>query len=278
MPLMDLDGRQINYRNTGDGPPVILLHSSSSHSGQWKALMDEAGERFQFIAPDLHGYGRSDPLPENGGPYFLHDVAIVEALIGTTGEPVHIVGHSLGGTVAARIALTHPKDVASLTLIEPVLFNLLEEKMDPRRFEYIELAHAMIILDELAENERAAELFLDYWIGPGALDRLDPDKRDYVISTIDRVAADWRGISQHAPGQIMASEFEKASMPTHLICTAETKPAARAVIELLREMIRHAEYSEISGASHMAPATNPEKVNPVILAFLEAQVVRAERI
>ncbi len=46
--------------------------------------------------------------------------------------PAHLVGHALGGTIAARVALGRPIDVASLTLIEPVLFNLFVETRDPR--------------------------------------------------------------------------------------------------------------------------------------------------
>ncbi len=38
MPKLDLDGSTVNVRDAGDGLPVILLHSSSSHSGQWKQL------------------------------------------------------------------------------------------------------------------------------------------------------------------------------------------------------------------------------------------------
>ena len=72
-----------------------------------------------MFAPDFHGYDQSEPLPQDGRPYFQHDTAIVNELLDALDAPAHLVGHSLGGTIAVRVALKRPDDVASLTLIEP---------------------------------------------------------------------------------------------------------------------------------------------------------------
>jgi pimeloyl-ACP methyl ester carboxylesterase len=269
MPTLDLDGAAISFRDAGDGPPVILLHSSSSHSGQWSELSAALRDKFRVLAPDFHGYGRSDPLPQDGRPYFEHDASIVTALLDMVGAPAHLVGHSLGGTIAARIALQRPDDVASLTLIEPVLFNLLEENEDPRRVEYLELAHAMVVLVGFGAQEQAARLFLDFWVGPGGFDDMDEATRDYVVRTVDRVADDWSGISSFAPGALTAAEFSGLSLPTLLICGKETKASTRGIIEILREAIPRAGYREIRGAGHMSPVTHPTLVDEVIIEFLD---------
>ncbi len=117
MPTLEVGGNRVNYRVSGSGVPVILLHSSSRHSGQWKALMEDLSENYRFFAPDLHGFGRSSPLPDDGQPYFVHDVAMLQAFVDLAGEPVHLVGHSLGGTVAAHAVLARPEQALSLTLI-----------------------------------------------------------------------------------------------------------------------------------------------------------------
>jgi pimeloyl-ACP methyl ester carboxylesterase len=270
MPELQLAKTLIHYREAGSGPTVVLLHSSSSHGGQWRRLMETAGGRYRLVAPDLHGYGRSDPLPRDGAPYFRHDTEIVRALVAAAGGRAHLVGHSLGGTVAARFALEEPRAARSLTLIEPVLFNLLEEAGDPRRLEYLELAHAVIVLADLGRNAEAARIFLDYWSGAGAIDRLDAETRAYIIGTMGRVADDWRGVSRHAPGQLGLADFARLAAPTALMCAAETTPAARAIVERLRAAIPAAAYREIADAGHMSPVTHPDMVNPLILSFIDA--------
>ena len=167
------------------------------------------------------------------------------------------------------MALTRPDDVASLTLIEPVFFNLLEETRDPRRDEYLELAHAMMILVRFGERERAARLFLDFWIGPGGLDGMDDDTREYIVRTVDRVADDWFGIAACAPGALTAADFHQLSPPTLLLCGEETKPSTRGITEILREAIPDVDYREIPGAGHMSPITHTARVNEIIVEFIE---------
>lgn len=271
MPTLDLDGTAINVRDGGDGPPVILLHSSSSHSGQWKQLSDRLRGRFRVLAPDLHGYGQSDPLPADDRPYFRDDTAIVNMLMDSLDAPAHLVGHSLGGTVAVRATLERPDRVASLTLIEPVLFNLLEETEDPTRVEYLEVAHAMIVLVRFGDREGAARLFMDYWLGPGGLDAMDERTRDYTIRTIDRVADDWFGISAYAPGALTTEDLRAVAPPTLLLCGERTQPSTRRITEILRDALPDAEYREIAGAGHMSPLTHPVPVNEIITEFIERQ-------
>jgi len=86
------------------------------------------------------------------------------------------VGHSLGGAIAIYSTIRLTKKIACLTLIEPVLFNLLEETRDERRHEYLQLAHPMMVIIRFGELEKAARLFIDFWIGPNVLDSMDSDR------------------------------------------------------------------------------------------------------
>jgi pimeloyl-ACP methyl ester carboxylesterase len=269
MPQLDLDGSAINYRDVGAGPPVILLHSSSSHSGQWRQLSDAISDTFRVLAPDLHGYGRSDPLRQDGRPYTQQDSAIVHALLDELDAPAHLVGHSLGGSIAGRVAIERSDAVASLTMIEPVFFSLLEEARDPARIEYLEVANAIMALDRFGERERAARLFLDFWIGPDAIDEMDDETREYVVRTVDRVADDWFGVSAAAPGALGVADFSGLSSPTLLVRGEATKASTQAIIEILREAIPQAVYREIPGAGHMSPVTHPALVNEIVIGFIQ---------
>lgn len=277
MPWLDISGRQIHVRISGSGPQVILLHASSSHGGQWKRLIDRLAGRFTCLAPDLHGYGRSAPLPDDGSPYFEHDIRIVQKLSEQAPDPVHLVGHSLGGTIAARAASFSCRPIASVTLFEPVLFCFLEESDDPRAEEYLQLVAGM---SDRVDNSRPADaacLFLEFWTGPGSFDRLNDEARAYVIATIPRVMEDWKGISASASGQLGVSDLARISPPTQILYGANTKPCARGIIDILRRHVPRAEFHEIAGVDHMAPVTNPDRVNTLIESFLLASSFRSDR-
>ena len=266
---LKLTGRRISLREQGLGPTVILLHSSSSHSGQWKALIEALSDRFRLIAPDLHGYGRSDPLPQDGQPFFVHDRALVEAIAGHAEGPVHLVGHSLGGAIALRCVAARPELYASLTVIEPVFFSILEEKNDPEVTEYLRISATVMGLVHLGRTREAAREFVDFWVRRGAYDAMDPATRDYVTDTIGRVRDDWAGCVLAVPGQMRLSDLARIAIPTRILCGTETRGSAKAVVRHLREALPDAEYAEVAGAAHMASAHRPELVNPHIIDFLD---------
>jgi len=261
-------GSRDERSTAGAGPPVILLHCSSSHSGQWKALIEALQSGFRCLAPDLHGYGRSDGLAADGRAYGPQDAAIVAYLLDQAGAPAHLVGHSLGGTVALRAALEWPDKVRSLTLIEPVLFGLLEAADDPDRIEYLQIAHDILVLMHFGRPAEAAQRFTDFWMGPGAFDAAGSDTQAYIVDTMPRVADDWLGISRLAPDSLGVADPGRLAVPCHLVESEHSRPSVKRIMELLRGALPEATCSQVPGAGHMAPVTHPERTNAIVAAFL----------
>ena len=268
MPVMSVAGRSIHYREAGRGPLVIALHASSSHSGQWKPFMEAVQDRFHVIAPDLHGYGRSDPLPDDGRSFHAHDAGIAEVLIRRDG-PAHIVGHSLGGAIGLAVA-RRSVAVASLTMIEPVLFGLLSEAGHPGGNDP-NVVHEFIIRT-LREGDlrKAARGFVAFWSGEEAFDAMPPHVQDYVTATIERVAADFAGLLPDSDDPLTIGDAARLTVPVHLICGGETRPSARAIVDLLSSTVPGAVRTDVPGAAHMAAATDPGLIIPHIAAFLDA--------
>lgn len=99
----------------GAGAPVLFLHGAGG-AGIWLPFMDTLSDRFDVIVPDHPGYGRSD-RPEwldelSDLAYFYLDFMNALDL-----EGVHLVGHSLGGWLAAEIAIRNTSRLRSLTLV-----------------------------------------------------------------------------------------------------------------------------------------------------------------
>ena len=116
--LVDVDGIRIRVARRGPegGVPVLLMHGFGGDLGNWMFNLDALAEQFPVIAFDLPGHGQSTPkLP---GTSLAELAAFVVRLLDELGvDRVHAVGHSLGGAIAAQLALGHPSRVASVALL-----------------------------------------------------------------------------------------------------------------------------------------------------------------
>ena len=87
---------------------LVCLHASASSGGQWQALQRRLTGRYQVLSPDLYGSGNSPPWPAERELTLAEEVALLEPVFEAADEAVHLVGHSYGGAVAVRAALTYP--------------------------------------------------------------------------------------------------------------------------------------------------------------------------
>ncbi|NNU80439.1 alpha/beta hydrolase [Halovulum dunhuangense] len=245
-------------------PPVLLLHSSAAGRWQWRGLHGHLGRGRPIIAPDLIGYGRSED--RSGRAFSMErEVAAVSAIAGRVDGPFHLVGHSYGGCVAMGFAASQPERVRSLTLIEPVRFDLLRGGQDLALLTAIEaLASDHVLAISEGRTRDAAAAFADYWGGVGTWDALPEPARASFLAAMPKVALEWGLLLDGAP-QAPADR----SGPTLLIEGAGTTPAARAIMTALARAMPGAPRARIKGAGHLSPITHPSSIGPVIARFLE---------
>ncbi|MBV9915211.1 MAG: alpha/beta fold hydrolase [Solirubrobacterales bacterium] len=110
-------GVRLHVAESGEGPPLILLHGWPQHWWCWRHLIPRLAERFRVLAPDLRGWGWSDAPP---GDYaksaFADDVL---ALLDVEGlERARVIGHDWGGYAAFLLALSHPERVERLVALD----------------------------------------------------------------------------------------------------------------------------------------------------------------
>lgn len=108
----------IAIAQTGQGSPLVLLHGVGASHAIWRYVTPALAEHRRVLAPDLPGFGDSDPV----GPRFELEsstAALASALAARTGEPFDLVGNSLGGAVALQLALLEPGLVRRLILSAP---------------------------------------------------------------------------------------------------------------------------------------------------------------
>ncbi len=108
-------GVKVFYQTEGMGEPVILIHGNGLSHGQWKYNIGTLSKSHKIYALDLPGFGLSDKPEVNYGVQYY--VEFLRSFIDARhiSNPI-IIGHSMGGAVAAGLAAKYPQEVAGLAL------------------------------------------------------------------------------------------------------------------------------------------------------------------
>jgi 2-hydroxy-6-oxonona-2,4-dienedioate hydrolase len=111
-----IDGRRVHYRFAGSGPPLVLLHPIGESSFSWTRVAPALATAHLVLAPDLPGFGESEPL--DGVPTPDRLAGVVRRLLDLlAAAPATVVGNSFGGAIALELALRFPERVSRLALV-----------------------------------------------------------------------------------------------------------------------------------------------------------------
>ena len=267
MPITRAGPFDIDYEDVGLGPAVVLLHSSASGNRQWRRLTDELKDRYRLIAVNLFGYGATTPWAAKEGLALGDAADLVAAVADRVGEPIALVGHSLGAAVAFEAALRLGNRVRILVAFEPILFSLL--KVHGPAAAYAEIAHVAAgycARAAAADWPTVGRLFVDYWSGPGTWAGLGDDLRSSLTKLLPNVVHEWDAVMK--PWRTLA-EWSAIAAPTHLIRAADSRAPTWAIAALLAEANPSWRLHDIACGGHMAPLARPDVVNPLIAQVLD---------
>lgn len=256
----------------GDAPamPLVALHSSASTGGQWKALTATLAGR-TVVTPDLPGYGRAsfghgalDPAATLGGDA----MAVLRSLDASqmcAPPAFHLVGHSYGGAVALKIALTQPQRVLSLTLIEPVLFHLLPLTGGD---EEMRLYRGVLGVRDRLRGAVAAgwpahgmAAFVDFWNGFGSWERTDGEQRQRLAGQARAVLNNFTAcLGESWP----LSDLRRLTMPLLVIGGDRSPAVTRCLTDKIVDAAGEVTAARLFGAGHMAPLSHPAAVNALV--------------
>jgi pimeloyl-ACP methyl ester carboxylesterase len=281
MPSIDVDGVSLYYERAGTGEPVLLSHGIPTDYRAWNAQVEEFSKRYSTVT-----YSRRYAAPNHRDgdvtdSTVAANAADLKGLIEKLGiAPVHLVGHSYGGFVAAYLAADHPDLVRSLVLVEPAIATLLVEDpnssgqmfalllgnpgvaLSARRFQSGSLAPSLKALDS-GKPEKAVQLNVDgIQNRVGAFAELPESAREMMLDNAKTIA-ELRTVLP--PFKAQAG---KISCRTLVINGEQSAAWLQRIGQLVSRSVPHCEALTVTAARHFPHLENAVEFNADVLKFL----------
>ena len=255
-----INGASIHYVHDGAGLPVVFLHAGVADHRMWEPQVQEFSKRYEVVAADMRGFGKSELPPARWLP-----VADVLGLIDHLHlKPVHLVGCSMGGGIAIDFALEHPERLSKLVLVGPGVGGRNFGEKYPEIFAESEAAEKSG--DHSAITEADAHLWLD---GPRRAPGYVKDPIRKLFFDMDsNFEADWDSAPLEHIDPPAAERLHEITAPTLVVVGDEDAPMVFDAVELLMEKIPHARKAVIHDAAHLPNLEHPEEFNRIVLDFL----------
>lgn len=238
---------------------IVLLHGSANGSYAWRPIREAlVSSGASVFAPDMLGYGKSPPP---GDSFSIRDeVDHLKHTLDREGiGELHLVAHSLGSMFGLHLRRALGKRVTRLTLIDPVLVSVLQEKGEEAGYAEMEAMYQRF-MSLFPDHEAAARLFVDHWSGRGAWDTLGAKARAMITSLVPRLRLELLVTRADQTGLAFLAADPP---PTTLLVGEKTRVAPRAVARQL-EPAFHATTIVVPGAGHMIPLTHPDAIVEIL--------------
>jgi pimeloyl-ACP methyl ester carboxylesterase len=259
-----VDGSRIRYVEVGTGPAVLFIHGFGASFYAWRhTLPPVAAAGFRAIAYDNRGFGFSDK-PAHGysnAAYTRLALALLDSL--HVSDAV-IVGHSMGGAIAAAVALAGPDRVRGLVLMDAAGFGT--------RWPLALRVARWPLLGALAMALRArsstAGVLRSTYADPTKLTAQDLDQYYAPVPDPDYGRALRRTLEEFR-FDALVGRLGGVIQPTLVIWGAADRWIPPAIGRKMAAELPRAAFVLLPRAGHSAPEEAPEVVNPSLIAFLK---------
>jgi len=265
LPAEDYD---IAFMKSGQGTPLVLIHGSLSDYRSWALQIDCFSKHFQTIALSL-GHCRPHPWEANEKNSVIRQQTneLSVFIKKLTGGPVHLVGHSRGGSLALLLAAGRPDLFRSLVLVDPAPFDSILSD-SKAAMEALKKRKAFIIdaVDHIKKGDfdKGLEIFTDAVSIKGAWKTLPPADRQIRRENAWSLTT----LLTDAQEPFTCMDTGNIDMPV-LLVTAQNSPCLYGMMHTaLEQRLNNFKKIWISNASHGMHRDNPEQFNVAVLDFL----------
>jgi pimeloyl-ACP methyl ester carboxylesterase len=246
----DVSVRAVHY---GAGPPALFLHGAGGMP-VGLPFFERLAQRYDVLIPEHPFFGASD------APRWIRDVPdlamyYLDVLDSVYSSPVHVVGHSLGGWIAAEAGIRNTRRFASLTLIAPAGIRL---KGTPPGDSFI-----------WSPEEAARNRFYDQSLAEAALAAPVLDDAQLDVQLHNQLAAARFGWEPRWFNPDLEKWLHRIDVPTHVIWGVQDKILPSDYARLWGERVPGAEVTMIDECGHIPHTEQAAMVADQVIAFLD---------
>jgi pimeloyl-ACP methyl ester carboxylesterase len=274
---IEVAGRRVHVMETGEGPPVVLLHGSNTSSLSLLPVLDRL-EAVRAIAVDRPGFGLSEPVRVPRERFRDAAVAFIDELLDELGlQAPALAGNSMGGTWAIWYALARPERVHRLVLLgsapllpgtrpplplritaAPLVGDLLRHAVKPNRGMLLRLMASMGERDTIVRY-------------PALIESLVAGARDPIASAAN--LAELRAVISPAgfrpPARLDPDDLRRLNVPALLIWGDRDPVGAAEVAREAARLMPRAQL-ELLPAGHVPYLGHPQRVAELLTAFVRS--------
>jgi pimeloyl-ACP methyl ester carboxylesterase len=264
MPILQVNGTNLWYEETGSGPETIVFSHGLLWSGHmFREQVAFLKDRYRIITYDHRGQGKSPGTAPYDMETLSRDaIALIELL---SYEPVHFIGLSMGGFVGMRVAARRPDLLKSLVL--------LETSADGEPLENVPKYLLLNTIVKLLGVKPVVDQILPIMFGKTFLNdpQRDAEKAYWIqflsLNRKDTITKAVEGVVFRKP---ILPELKNILCPTLVITGEEDVATTLEKGRKIHQYIAGSRFVTIPKAGHTSCVEEPEKVNQAILEFLES--------
>jgi pimeloyl-ACP methyl ester carboxylesterase len=257
---VEADGYRLHYFEAvppdgSPGIPLLLLHGLGSRGEDWSPMIPTlASVGFHVYAPDLLGYGRS-ARPNVAYSISLEESVVVDFMQATNLSRADVAGWSMGGWIAAKLALDHPALIDRLVLYDSVGITFVPS-FAPNAFVPTDAASLHRLLALLSPKPAVLPAFV-------------------VRATLRRVKSEGAIVQQtmnsmESGVDLLDTQLAGIQQPTLIMWGMSDMLIPPSVGETMHHDIHNSVFEGVTGCGHLAPGECPKPVLAGTIQFLKA--------
>jgi pimeloyl-ACP methyl ester carboxylesterase len=262
--MIRLDGVDIHYVDRGQGRPLVLIHGLGGSICNFRYNIPALSERLRVVALDLKGFGYSE-RPTAGDYSLAAQARLVGELMDRLGIPrAAVLGHSMGGAIALRLAATAPEKVDRLILVGSAPPGRMVPRFaaSPPLPSLLRLGTALVLHQPRLREMVLRQGFYDpAFLSPEMLEEFRRIAR--IRGSTNAIASLLSDAARDDP-----IDLSRVSQPVLLLWGRHDRWTSLRLARWLADRIPNARLQVIERARHMVLEERADEANEAILSFL----------